>query len=834
MSAELLLSSRDAPDVDRMGGKAAMLARLGMLGFPVPPWIALPPEAFGEIRLKPEALKSLSAGLASLGAGPFAVRSSARAEDGAEHSHAGQLLSLLDVPAEHVADAAHRVWRSGFSESLAAYREARGLPNDGLGPAVLIQRMAKARVAGVAFSADPVSGRRDTVVVNAVAGLADKLVGGEETGATYRLDRATLRVIERIEEDGTVLSDAEAAAVARTAIDIEGRLSAPQDIEWAFEGDRLFVLQARPITTLGNDAPKPSLAAPPRRTRAASPDEPLVVWDNSNIVESYPGLVSPLTFSFARYVYAHAYRSLAKLLGVGPKGLDANRQAFETMLGRIDGRVYYNLLSWYRTLALLPGFALNRRHMETMMGVSEALPSHIADGLAPPSPQGLAKATEILRVARVGARLMFEAMRLPRTIRAFEARLDAALAADPAKLAGMPLSSLAAEYRSLEASLLERWDAPLVNDLVCMIAYGASRKLLERWAGEAGLALHNDVLIGQGDIISAEPAQRVRDMGRLAAASAVLVGELEKGDGSGLARHPGLAAAFTDYIDVFGDRCVEELKLESRPLSDEPTPLLKAIAAAARLPAIETQPRQDLKGDLAALFPGKPFRRLVARAALSLAKARVRDRENLRFQRTRLFGRVRRILLAAGSKLALAGRLEAPRDVFLLTIDEVMGAIEGWGVTDDLTALARTRRAETARFAAMPDPPERIEQRGAGTAYRAAAPKASADGAERKGIGASKGVVAGRAKVVRDPRADVVEPGEILVARFTDPGWIALFANAAGIVVERGSLLSHSAIVARELGIPCVVAVKGALGWIKTGEALEIDGGSGIVRKRHG
>jgi pyruvate,water dikinase len=818
-----------------MGGKAATLARLGQLGFDVPPWIVIPPQAFGKIRLKPEALTALSAGLQWLGPGPFAVRSSARAEDGAEHSHAGQLLSLLDVPTEHVADAAHKVWRSGFSDGLAAYRNARGLPADDLGPAVLVQRMARARVAGVAFSVDPVSGERDTVVVNAVRGLADRLVGGEETGATYRLAKATARVLERVEDDGCVLADAEAAAVARVVAEIERRLAGPQDVEWAFEGDRLYVLQSRPVTTLHGETVQKPAATPAAPPRPPALDEPLLVWDNSNIVESYPGIVSPLTFSFARYVYAHAYRSLATLLGVRPAALDANRQAFETLLGRIDGRVYYNLLSWYRTLALLPGFSLNRRHMETMMGVSEALPAYVADRLAPPPPRGLAKLAAILRLARIGARLLVEAIQLPRTIRAFQARLTAALAPDPAKLAGMPLSALAAEYRALEASLLERWDAPLLNDLICMIAYGASRRLMQRWAGEAGLALHNDVLIGQGDIISAEPAKRVREMGRLAASSAVLLAELEKGDGTGIPRHPELARAFTDYIDTFGDRCTEELKLESLPLSEEPTPLLKAIAAAARLPAAsKSRPGSDLISGLGELFPRNPLCRAVARAALSLAKARVRDRENLRYERTRLFGRVRRILLAAGGKLAASGRLDSQRDVFLLSIDEVLGAIEGWGVTEDLAALARTRRAEMARFAALPEPPERIEQRGSGTAFRPAARAAMAAGPERKGIGASKGIVSGRAKVIRDPRRDVLAQGEILVARFTDPGWIALFANASGIVVERGSLLSHSAIVARELGLPCVVALKGALDWIGTGEEIEIDGGSGIVRKRHG
>jgi len=222
---------------------------------------------------------------------------------------------------------------------------------------------------------------------------------------------------------------------------------------------------------------------------------------------------------------------------------------------------------------------------------------------------------------------------------------------------------------------------------------------------------------------------------------------------------------------------------------------------------------------------------MIAGRLLVWAKARVRDRENLRFERTRVFGRVRRIVRGLGDGLAVCGRIEDPRDVFLLTLDEVLGAIEGAGATEDLAGLAAVRRAEMLSFTLMPDPPSRLEKRGAAAARGVDRVADGEHGDERSGLGCSRGRVAGSARVVRDPRQDVVQRGEIMVARHTDPGWIALFANAAGIVTERGSLLSHSAIVAREMGIPCVVALKGALDWIATGDRIEIDGQRGTVRK---
>ena len=171
--------------------------------------------------------------------------------------------------------------------------------------------------------------------------------------------------------------------------------------------------------------------------------------------------------------------------------------------------------------------------------------------------------------------------------------------------------------------------------------------------------------------------------------------------------------------------------------------------------------------------------------------------------------------------------------MFDLTVDEVLGAIEGGAVTYDLRGLVALRRRET-ELSKAGQPPERITMKGAAILTRrmAASLRASSDSATlRKGTGCAPGVVRAKARVVSDPRGQTVDPGEILVARHTDPGWIALFANVAGIVVERGSLLSHSAIVARELGIPCVVGLKGAMEWIQTGDTIEIDGATGQVVK---
>jgi pyruvate,water dikinase len=800
------------------GGKGASLARLAAK-FPVPAFFVIPAEAFDEAGLNAEAKLQLDGALKALGAGPFAVRSSGREEDGAESAHAGQFETELNVGPEGVAAAAHRVWKSGFSETLAQYRTAKGLSGAPQPPAVVVQVMVKAVSAGVAFSADPVSGDRGVAVVSAIHGLADKLVGGEADGDSYRIDADGRTLDADVIGGAAVLSEVQRAKVAAMARRSAEHFGSPQDIEWAFDERGLHMLQSRPITTLGEKTPE------------ADGDQ--VIWDNSNIVESYPGVTSPLTFSFARYVYAHVYRAFSKLMGVSPNLVEEHRVVFENMLGQVDGRVYYNLLNWYRALALFPGFKANRKFMEGMMGLSEALTQEKADAIAPPTNDWVERFFDNLKLGRVGAGLIWHEIRIRPAIDTFYARLNLALATPDAAIDAMPATQLAAEYRWLEQQLLAKWDAPLINDFLCMIAFGAAKGAMEKWAGDDGLAFLSSMLIGQGDIVSAEPARLIRDMGAMVRDRPDVVKRLGAGDRTAIDGLPELRRAFGAYIAKFGDRCTQELKLESRSLHEDPGQVLMAIAAAAT-PKAASNEAPEIERSLEDLVP-EPGKRMLAGWLLKWAKARVRDRENLRFERTRLFGRVRRIFLAMGGRLTEAGVLANSRDVFNLSVEELLGAVEGAGITSNLKALAALRDAEQKASLARPDPPERFSVRGAhivGVAGLSAQTVSAVEGGEsRKGLACCKGVVTAKVRVIEDPRVEALLPGEILVARHTDPGWIAVFANAAGVIAERGSLLSHSAIVAREMGVPCVVSLKGATQWLKTGDIVRLDGGAGTVER---
>jgi len=842
-----IIASTAASDRQTMGGKAAALAELGAENFKIPEWFVISPQTFLECLSKQQLValkKGESIGMISYNkrvekaikaaAGTLvkdknqllAVRSSATAEDGEEASFAGQLESYLNISTVDVLEKVREVWYSAFSEHVTHYRQTfgQGEGEDWI-PAVLVQRMVNADMAGVAFSADPVTGNRNRCVINATLGLADKLVSGEVNGDTYYTLRDGTMEKQSLEEQSAILNQKQITEIIALLLRVEQHFGLPQDIEWAIEDGILYLIQARPITSLKH---------------LSIIGEQVTIWDNSNIVESYSGVTSPLTFSFARYVYEHVYIEFCRFMGVSQTRIESENAAFRNMLGFVNGHVYYNLLNWYRVLALFPGFKMNRNFMEQMMGVKEPLPEDVVKSIVAGEPTRWEKITDGANFIRTLLGLIKHQLTLRTTISRFYERLEDALSSSE-QLGEQPLDRLGEEYRTLEDKLLKKWDAPLINDFLCMIAFGLSRKLLEKYAGDEGLNLHNDIMIGQGDIISAEPAIRIGKMAVIAAKDAAIVQRLIAGDETAIDTIPKLKAEYYSYLEKFGDRCLQELKLESHTLHDEPTMLLQAIghmASREKKPEMRHD-QKDIKSNLAEILKHRPVITWAVSKAVLWAKARVRDRENLRFERTRVFGRVRQIILEIGRRFHELKYIAHPRDIFFLELSEIMGQIEGTSTIMDSAALVEMRKQQQQEFESQPTPPYRFETYGSAChsfknqAYNLESSDIL-DSTTVQGIGCCQGIVNGPVRVIHNPRDAELKPGEIMVAQFTDPGWITLFANASGILVERGSLLSHSAIVAREMGIPAIVAIDNVMTWLKTGDVVEMNGATGSVKRMEG
>ncbi|MGH7427418.1 MAG: PEP-utilizing enzyme, partial [Candidatus Methylomirabilaceae bacterium] len=627
------------------------------------------------------------------------------------------------------------------------------------------------------------------------------------------------------------LDDDEIRAVAELSRRAGRHLGRPQDIEWAIEGGRLYLLQSRPVTSLSN---------------MADPDGMLQVWDNSNIAESYGGVTTPLTFSFARHVYGEVYRQFCRLMHVPDRTIAGHNHLFRCMLGLVRGRVYYNLLNWYRLLTLLPGFAVNRRFMEQMMGVREGLPDSLLADLKPPTWHHRLKDLANLIVTVGGLAVAY--ILLPYRITRFHRRLDGALGPSALAVEDLRADELAAYYRGLERRLITRWDAPLINDFFTMSFFGILGRLTERWCGDTEGSLRNELLRGDGEVISAQPARWVRELAEMASGDPGFAALLRTGTLDSILaekdRVPGFESRYSRYLSTFGDRCPGELKLESLTLHDDPLPLLRSVGQLALrierveappLPGPEVERRRLAERRVRERMAGSPLARAVFHWVLANARARVRDREDLRLQRTRLFGSVRRIFLEIGKRFSSLDLLDSTRDIFYLELDEILGFIEGTSTSTNLRGLVSLRKTEFSAYRQSEPPPDRFETVGivhhCGTLMAKRNGASDAGGEVRKGMGCSPGVARGPIRLITDPRSAVLQKGEILVAERTDPGWVLLFPCASGLLVERGSLLSHSAIVARELGIPAVIAVGGVTRWLKDGDVVELDGSSGEVRR---
>jgi rifampicin phosphotransferase len=633
----------------------------------------------------------------------------------------------------------------------------------------------------------------------------------------------------------TILKPEQVQAIATLTRRAEQKFGYPQDIEWAMERGIIYLLQSRPITTL---------------KKLPDPDGVLQIWDNSNIAESYGGITTPLTFSFAQQAYESVYRQFCRLMGVSDAVIDRHNVTFRCLLGCIQGQLYYNLLNWYRVLALLPGFTLNRRFMEQMMGVREELPIEALMQLEPASltPTLSDKLQDSLRLVKTIGGLLINFVTLPQQIRRFNQRLDQSLV--PFPLETLRPDELVDHYRDLERQLLKHWDAPIVNDFFAMIFYGILRQLTAQWCGDKNGTLQNDLISGEGGMISAEPAHRVRQMAATIAPYPTVVQSLCHGSLreilAELPRVPAFQTQYQGYLDKFGDRCLEELKLESETLQDNPMLLLRSIGQLADQLAQQSaqsvgtgsaaQPsklRVSAAAKVHKALQDQPLKRVIFSWVLRNARARVRDRENLRFERTRVFGRVRRILLELGKRFYSLDILKSPKDIFYLELHEVLGVVEGTATCTDLTGLVTVRQAEFARYKTLPVPHDRFSTTGtvhplAPIVQRPA--QSSSVQPSLQGTGCCPGIVRAPVQIITNPQTAQLQPGHILVAERTDPGWILLFPAAAGLLVERGSVLSHAAIVARELGIPAIVSIPGVTRSLQEGEWVEMDGSTGLIR----
>jgi len=860
------LDMAEATDAGRIGGKAVGLTRLAAAGACVPWWIVVPTEAFERhitgidpgrtaAHVRAQILSTpvdgeLAATLTDrlTGHGPFAVRSSVVGEDGDTHSFAGAFDTYLYVDADAVVDAVRRCWASAFNDRAVAYRRNTAAGTVPPAVAVIVQEMAEGDVSGVLFTRNPLSGRDDEILVSAGWGLGEGIVSGQVDTDQYIWSHAGRELSATIADKATrvvrcpgarsthvspvppgqrsvrCLSDDQLHALTSAAMRVARYLDAPQDIEWTVCGTDVVLLQTRPITASATTDPI---------------GEWRIVWDNSNIQESFNGVTSPLSFSYAAAVYDTVHRHTLRMLGVPEATLEEYRPVLRNMIGLVSGRVYYNINNWYRVLKLLPSFDRNKEDLEHIMGVE-----HPVDFVTDISLSRGEKMRRLPCMLRVGARLGWKIYRRPALVEKFQTEIPQIISQLHAELAGAQSLQdvLALAERGLR--VFDLWTVPTLNDFYMGTQSGRARRIVAKVAGDDAEHIVAGLLGADEAVESLEPTKHLMVLAKHIQSDPDLTDALNGGaPGAAVAalreRSVYVAASLDDYLTRFGDRLAGEQKLETVALRDDPSFLaiaLRNFVADEHLSPIDLQDRHrdrrtEFEREVMDKLTVRDRRKL--RVVLRRARSAVEARENMRFTRTRLVGAMRAIVTDAGRRMAAAGVLDDPRQIFYLTMDELHAYAEGRSVTVDLATLVRQRYKEFAAYAAE-EPPNQFETYGPPGTGRRVSPEyapATAKTAVLRGIGCSPGIAEGELCVIRDPNDDVDVKGKIITAIRTDPGWGPLFPSAAAILVERGSTVSHSAILARELGVPAVVGIPGLIDAVRNGERVRLDGRTGTVER---
>ncbi len=894
VSATLLSArAAEDADPAALGGKAANLARLMQFGFAVPEWSVIPTgvflstlEAAGVLdevrdhlsRLDPAnpahvrqtsliigdrirqvpfsssvRAELLEAYERQFKGGLVAVRSSAVGEDSATQSFAGQMDTFLFVKGEEaLLEAIRGCWASAFSERALSYRLQNGIGLEDIRIAVVLQEMVFGDVSGVLFTANPISSKWDEAVLSATYGLGEGLVSGELDADNWIVDKprgrveaevATKReriVLDEVRGHGTIkssvpeehqalpsLTEAQIKELVALGDRIADKFGAPQDIEWTLRDGAIYLLQARPITSL-----KPR----PRGKRR--------LWDNSNIAESYYGVTTPLTFSFVNRMYEVAYQVLFDAFGIPHQVLREHNAVFANLLGLLNGRIFYNLDNYYQIITFLPAYEYMKDFFDTMIGVQEQKDYDkrsftLFERLFVGGP----------KIARLVSKIWGNFLDWDNDVERFTRHFNRVFEEYRGRdYAAMDPDAILDAYRAIENQLLWQWRAPMTNDFYAMVFYGLLKKLTAMWNVDETGSLQNDLLCGEGGLESTEPAKAIIRLAIAVRSDEALkelflrMPEAEITRALDEERFADFRAQLQDYLHRFGYRCMGELKLEVKNLQEDPSfvfSMIKNYLALASLDlgdmeAKERKVREEAERKAGERLAGRPVRRLVYGWVLKNARKGVRNRENLRMARTKAFGLVREIFQGMGVQLHALGLIDQVDDVFYLDFYDLFSFVEGRSTCTDLKALATMRRAEFARYEELPVDDRLVTTGAVYYGDQLYDPRRNApsddDGPVLQGISCCPGQVAAKVRVILKPDDDMRLNGEILVTERTDPGWVPLYPSASGLLIERGSLLSHAAVVAREMGLPTIIGVKNLIRRVQDGQWVEMDGRAGTVR----
>ena len=731
------------------------------------------------------------------GKSTYSVRSSANVEDGASASFAGQFSTRLFVEVDDLVEAIEETLLSLYQSSALSYYFEQGISLETVKLYVILQDMITGEVSGVYFTANPQGLLNEHLIVvgsGVGSGIVEDKV--DTTMVTIHPDDQ----LSYFETTGAspILTEQQQVDLEDLAKKVTAIFGPRMDIEFTFSNDQLYVLQARRITKM--------------------PTGSVTILDNSNIVESYPGTTTPLTFSFIQEAYGSIFRGLAKrMLKNDTETLQSFEPTFQNMIAQVNSRVYYQITNWYKLLQLLPFSKQVIPIWQDMLGVQATAISETT-----------VKISRSTRLKIMG-RIIKSFIQVPRSMRQLDSDFEAISERfDQTYSRDASFEELHQLFEQIKEQVLEQWDVTLINDLYAFVYTGLLKKVCspeevqEEIAGIEQIESMKPVF-ELNTIISTIQKENNRDyrkkINSLTSERAVEFIDTDS--------HP-ITQDIRRFIHQFGDRAPEELKLETATFRSQPFSLIQLIQQQLALPSL-TIPTD------AKMTVTRKSRNPLVNGLKKRAMTGIKYRESSRLNRTRIYGMMRLLFITMGEQLVKENRLEQSEDVFYLTMAELFDLASHKDLSNMQSKIEK-RQHKRSVDQQLPAFSRLIY---AGTIFEKYPQNinhqkvASTNQQDFQGIGCSKGVVRGQVLVVEDIQTVTIQQShdKIIVTKMTDPGWVYLLTQAKGIIAEKGSLLSHTAIISRELGIPSVVNVKQATQQLKTGEWIEINGQTGLIKR---
>ena len=702
--------------------------------------------------------------------GKYAIRSSSYLEDGLNDSFAGQFDTYLNVSPNNIRKKVKECFDSVNNKNVQDYLKKKKIKKTDIKMDVIIQEMVDSDLSGVIFTSNPQGLLNETVIVVG-KGLGNKIVEDRVKTTSYYYNRTDNIYYYEGSRDYLVKEKIE--ELISLSEDIKKIFGEHLDIEFALKDEEVFVLQVRPITTLS--------------------DQNTVILDNSNIVESYPGVSLPLTISFVNFVYSGVFKGEAYRLSKNRKLVEKYDDKFKNMVGSSNGRLYYKISNWYTLIKFLPFSNKIIPIWQDMLGVKNKTYS-----------KEKIKIPFFTRV-KTYFNTFWELKRVPKNMdylnRKFIDINDYFYAHFNSKMSNREVKKL---YDKVKEEILSIWDITLVNDLYSFIFTGLLKKRLFKKNLKEDMV--NKYISGISNIESLKPIKTLINIAY----------EKDK------MTMKDYKKTLDDYIMLYGDRNLEELKLESKTFRTTPKLLRDKITEYTKdkdkleeiYKEINNENEVEIKEDWLTKYISK-------RAMLG-----IKNREISRLNRSRIYGMVRSMFLQIGKNLVKEKKLRKTEDIFYLSIDEIFKEKKY-----DLKQIVKQRKEEYLTYYELPNYSRLIfsEKEFDKHHKRVNTKVTQMDVKSLKGTPCSSGIVEGEALVIDDVTKKYDVKDKILITKMTDPGWVFLLATAKGVISEKGSLLSHTAIISRELKIPSIVGVDNVTSCIRTKDIIKMNAKTGKI-----